>query len=179
MTIAALVMCGCEKENSDPSNPGNDTIPEEPVVDVTPYLGKYLMTRHTDLTITAMNMFTFPLDRDLDVETVTITTDPLVEHGIIMSSSDGLYIHGVVDTAGLHLDNDTLTLAVDTTVGTFPLNFSVTVSMTHPVIQPPVEGRMEWVSVAEGSASTTVLGIPIVATITGNMRYKTVWSSKE
>ena len=65
--------------------------PDEPVIDITPYLGKHLMTRHTDLTITAMNMFSFPIDRDLDVETVTIKSDPQVEHGIIMSSSDGMY----------------------------------------------------------------------------------------
>ena len=146
-------------------------------VDVTPYLGKYLMTRHTDLTITALNMFTFPLDRDLDVEVVTIKTDPLVEHGIIMSSNDGLYLHGVVDTAGLHLQNDTLALTIDTNYNNFPINFTVSVSMTHPVIQPPVDGKMEWISVAEGSATVPILGVPITATITGDMRYKTVHSN--
>ena len=177
MTLAALVMCGCEKDPAGPDNPGGGTTPEEPVIDITPYLGKYLMTRHTDLTITAMNMFTFPLDRDLNVETVTIKTDPLVEHGIIMTSNDGLYLHGVVDTAGLHLQNDTIALTIDTNVANFPINFTVSVSMTHPVIQPPVDGKMEWVSVAEGTASIPILGIPITATITGNMRYKTVFSN--
>ena len=176
MTVAALMMCGCEKDPNDPSGNGNNT-PDEPVIDITPYLGKYLMTRHTDLTITAMNMFTFPLDRDLDVETVTIKTDPQVEHGIIMSSNDSLYLHGVVDTAGLHLQNDTLTITIDTTVASFPINFSVSVSMTHPVIQPPVDGRMEWTSVAEGSDTITILGITVTATITGDMRYSTILSN--
>lgn len=175
IALAALVMCGCEKDPNDPSSSGNT--PDEPVIDITPYLGKYLMTRHTDLTITALNMFTFPLDRDLDVETVTVKSDPQVEHGIIMSSSDGLYLRGVVDTAGLHLQNDTIALNVDTTYNSFPVRFTVSVSMTHPVIQPPVDGRMEWTSVAEGTASTTILGMPITATITGNMLYKTIFSN--
>ena len=175
IALAALVMCGCEKDPNDPS--GNGNTPDEPVIDITPYLGKHLMTRHTDLTITAMNMFSFPIDRDLDVETVTIKSDPQVEHGIIMSSSDGMYLRGVVDTAGLHLQNDTIAISIDTTVLNFPLNFSVNVSMTHPVIQPPVNGKMEWTSVAEGTAAVPVLGIPITATITGDMRYRTVFSN--
>ena len=169
ITLVAIVMCGCEHPG------GNNTSGSS--VDISPYLGKYLMTRHTDLTITAMNMFTFPLDRDLDVETVTIKTDPQVEHGIIMTSNDGLYLRGVVDTAGLHLQNDTITLNVDTTYSNFPVKFSVSVSMTHPVILPPVDGKMEWISVAEGTASTTILGIPVTATITGDMRYRTVFSN--
>lgn len=176
IALAALVMCGCEKDPNDPSGNGNNT-PDEPVINITPYLGKYLMTRHTDLTITAMNMFTFPLDRDLDVETVTIKTDPQVEHGIIMTSNDGLYLRGVVDTAGLHLQNDTIALNIDTTYNNFPVKFSVSVSMTHPVILPPVDGKMEWTSIAEGTASTTILGIPVTATITGDMRYRTVFSN--
>ena len=171
IALAALFVCGCEKD------PVDNPVPDEPVIDITPYLGKYLMTRHTDLTITAMNMFTFPLDRDLDVETVTVKSDPQVEHGIIMSSSDGLYLRGVVDTAGLHLQNDTLAITIDTTVLSFPLNFSVSVSMTHPVIQPPVNGKMEWTSVAEGTATIPILGVPITATITGDMRYRTVLSN--
>ena len=174
ITLVALLVCGCEKDPNDPSGNGTNT-PDEPVIDITPYLGKYLMTRHTDLTITAMNMFTFPLDRDLDIETVTIKSDPLVEHGIIMSSNDGLYLHGVVDTAGLHLQDDTVAITIDTTVANFPINVTVSVSMTHPVIQPPVDGRMSWVSVASGSATIPVLGIPLTATITGNMRYSTVF----
>ena len=59
----------------------------------------------------------------------------------------------------------------------FPVKFSVSVSMTHPVILPPVDGKMEWTSVAEGTASTTILGIPVTATITGDMRYRTVFSN--
>jgi hypothetical protein len=177
MTLAALVMCGCEKDPNNPNGgPNGNTDPEQPVIDITPYLGKYLMTRHSDLTITLMNMFAFPLDRDLDVETVTVVSDPKVEHGIIMTSNDGLYLHGVVDTAGLHLQNDTITLAIDTTYNTYPIKFTVSVSMTHPVIHAPVDGKMEWTSVAEGTASTSIFGMPITATITGNMRYRTILS---
>ena len=176
IALAALLVCGCEKDPNDPSGNGNNT-PDEPVIDITPYLGKYLMTRHTDLTITALNMFTFPLDRDLDVETVTVKADPQVEHGIIMSSTDGLYLHGVVDTAGLHLQNDTIAITIDTTYNSFPINFTVSVSMTHPVIQPPVDGKMEWNSIAEGTATIPIFGVPITATITGYMRYYTVYSN--
>ena len=171
MTIVALVMCGCEK---DPNNPGGNANPDDPVIDITPYLGKYLMTRHTELSISVLNMFNFPLDRDLDVEVVTIKSDPTVEHGIIISNNDALYLRGVVDTNGLHLQNDTIDLTIDTTIGTFPIKLGVSVSMTHPIIQPPVDGKMEWTSVASGSASTTILGLPVTATITGDMRYKTV-----
>ena len=171
MTIVALVMCGCEK---DPNNPSGNTNTDEPVIDITPYLGNYLMTRHTELSISVLNMFSFPLDRDLDVEVVTIKTDPTVEHGLIISNNDALYLRGVVDTNGLHLQNDTITLAIDTTIGSFPLNLTVGVSMTHPIIQPPVNGKMEWTSIASGTASTTILGLPVTATITGDMRYKTV-----
>ena len=173
MTIVALVMCGCEKDpNGSSNNPNGNT--DEPVIDITPYLGKYMMTRHTELSISVLNMFTFPLDRDLDVEIVTIKQDPTVEHGLIISNNDALYLRGVVDTNGLHLQNDTINLTIDTTIGTFPINLGVSVSMTHPIIQPPVDGKMEWTSVASGSASTTILGMPVSATITGDMRYKTV-----
>ncbi|MBQ9864422.1 MAG: hypothetical protein IJM33_03685 [Bacteroidales bacterium] len=173
MTIVALVMCGCEKDpNGSSNNPNGNT--DEPVIDITPYLGKYMMTRHTELSISVLNMFTFPLDRDLDVEIVTIKQDPTVEHGLIISNNDALYLRGVVDTNGLHLQNDTINIVIDTTIGTFPINLGVSVSMTHPIIQPPVDGKMEWTSVASGSASTTILGMPVSATITGDMRYKTV-----
>ena len=173
MTIVALVMCGCEKDpNGSSNNPNGNT--DEPVIDITPYLGKYLMTRHTELSISVLNMVSFPLDKDLDVEIVTIKQDPAVENGLIISNNDALYLRGVVDTNGLHLQNDTINLTIDTTIGAFPINLGVSVSMTHPIIQPPVDGKMEWTSVASGSASTTILGLPVTATITGDMRYKTV-----
>lgn len=173
MTIVALVMCGCEKDpNGSSNNPNGNT--DEPVIDITPYLGKYMMTRHTELSISVLNMVSFPLDKDLDVEIVTIKQDPTVENGLIISNNDALYLRGVVDTNGLHLQNDTINLTIDTTIGAFPINLGVSVSMTHPIIQPPVDGKMEWTSVASGSASTTILGMPVSATITGDMRYKTV-----
>lgn len=174
MTLVALVMCGCEQ---DPNNPGGNNNPDEPSIDITPYLGKYLMSRHTELSINVLNMFSFPLDKDLDVEMITVKSDPTVENGIIISNNDALYLRGIVDIDGLHLQNDTVNLVIDTTIANTPINFGVSVSMTHPTIQPPVNGVMEWTSIASGSASTTILGVPISAVITGDMRYRTILSN--
>lgn len=168
ITLVAIVMCGCEHPG------GNNTSGSS--VDISPYLGKYLMSRHTELSINVLGMFSFPLDKDLDVETVTIKSDPTVENGVIISNNDALYLRGIVDSAGLHLQNDTVTFVIDTIIANTPINFSVGVSMTHPTIQPPVNGVMEWTSIASGNASTTVLGLPINAVITGDMRYKTILS---
>ena len=168
MAVVAILACGCQKEeNINPTN--NERKP-----DITPYLGKYLMTRTTDLTINVQGMFQFPVDRDLDVETVTIAKDPNQEYGIIMTSSDGLYIKGTVDTLGLHLQNDTIHLAIDT----LGIDASVLVTMTHPVISVPDNGVMTWTSTAQGSATVAVpiLG-NLTATITGNMKYRTVASN--
>ena len=177
ITLVALVMCGCEKTPDNPGgNNGSDDPSVAPSVDITPYLGKYLMSRHTELSIDVLGMFSFPLDKDLDVETVTVKRDPTVENGVIISNDDALYLRGIVDSAGLHLQNDTVTFVIDTTIVNTPVNFSVGVSMTHPTIQPPVNGVMEWTSIASGNASTTVLGLPINAVITGDMRYKTILS---
>ncbi|MBR4646660.1 MAG: hypothetical protein IKO75_06080 [Bacteroidales bacterium] len=180
MTLVALVMCGCEQDPNNPggnNNPGGGNNTNDPVIDITPYLGKYLMSRHTELSINVLGMFSFPLDKDLDVELVTVKSDPAVAHGIIISNNDALYLRGIVDTDGLHLQNDTVNLVIDTTIANTPLNFGVSVCMTHPTIQPPVNGVMEWTSIATGSASTTVLGIPINATLTGDMRYRTILSN--
>lgn len=177
ITLVALVMCGCEKTPDNPGgNNGSDDPSVAPSVDITPYLGKYLMSRHTELSIDVLGMFSFPLDKDLDVETVTVKRDPTVENGVIISNDDALYLRGIVDSAGLHLQNDTVTFVIDTTIVNTSVNFSVGVSMTHPTIQPPVNGVMEWTSIASGSASTTILGMPINAVITGDMRYKTILS---
>ena len=173
ITLVALVMCGCEQ---NPDNPGGNNNSDDPAVDITPYLGKYLMSRHTELSINVLGLFSFPLDKDLDVEMVTVKSDPTVETGIIISNNDALYLRGIVDSAGLHLQNDTVNLIIDTTIANYPVNFGVGVSMTHPTIQPPVNGVMEWTSIASGSASTTILGMPINAVITGDMRYKTILS---
>ena len=173
MTVAALLVCGCDKEEYYNNNNGNGTNTEERQPDITPYLGKYLMTRTTDLTITVQNMFNFPIDRDLDVEVVTVAKDPNVEYGIIMTSDDGMYLKGTVDTLGLHLQNDTIHLAIDT----LGIDASVLVTMTHPIISAPVDGEMNWTSTAAGSATVAlpILG-DLTATITGNMKYRTVVS---
>lgn len=173
MTAAALLFCSCEKD-PNPSGNGNGNNTEERTPDITPYLGKYLMTRTTDLTISIMNLVTFPVDRDLDVEVVTVAADPNVQYGIIMTSTDGLYIKGTVDTLGLHLQNDTISIDIDT----LGVDASVLVTMTHPVISAPENGVMTWTSTAEGSGSVMVpfLG-QLTATITGNMKYRTVLSN--
>ncbi len=178
MTLVALLMCGCEQGPDNPGgNGGNgNNNPDETSIDITPYLGKYLMSRHTELSINVLGMFSFPLDKDLDVEMVTVKPDPAVENGVIISNNDALYLHGIVDIDGLHLENDTVNMVIDTTIGNYPINFGVSVSMSHPTIQPPVDGIMEWTSIASGSASSTVLGIPINAVLTGDMRYKTILS---
>ena len=132
ITLVAIVMCGCEHPG------GNNTSGSS--VDISPYLGKYLMSRHTELSINVLGMFSFPLDKDLDVETVTVKSDPTVENGVIISNNDALYLRGIVDSAGLHLQNDTVTFIIDTTIANTPINLSVGVSMTHPTIQPPVNG---------------------------------------
>jgi hypothetical protein len=173
MTAAALLFCGCEKE-PNPSNGGNGNTPEERTPDISPYLGKYLMTRTTDLTISIMNLVTFPVDRDLDVEVVTVTADPNVQYGIIMTSTDGLYIKGTVDTLGLHLQNDTISIDIDT----MGIDASVLVTMTHPIISAPQNGTMTWTSTAQGSGSVSVpIFGQLTATITGNMKYRTVASN--
>ena len=178
ITLVTLVMCGCEKTPNNPggNDPSGNDPSDAPSVDITPYLGNYLMSRHTELSINVLGMFSFPLDKDLDVEVVTVKRDPTVENGVIISNNDALYLRGIVDTAGLHLQNDTVIFVIDTTIANTPVNFSVGVSMTHPTIQPPVNGVMEWTSIASGSASTTILGVPINAVITGDMRYKTILS---
>lgn len=166
LAFIAMLTCGCEKDPID--NPhGNN--PSEPTIDITPYLGTYLMTRHTDLILTVATI-NIPIDRDLNIETVTIKRDPAQEYGIIMTSSDGMYSRGTIDTAGLHLQNDTIRFSIDTLGVTATLQ----ATMTHPVIKAPVNGVMDWTSTASGTASAVVpiLG-NITGSITGNMHYRT------
>ena len=165
LALATVMMWGCEKDPID--NPGSNT--SEPTIDVKPYLGTYLMTRHTDLVLSVAT-FNIPINRDLDVETITIKKDPAQEFGIIMTSSDGMYLRGTVDTVGLHLQNDTIRFSIDT----LGVNASLMATLSHPVIAPPQNGMMDWTSTASGTATATVpiLG-EIAGTITGNMHYRT------
>ena len=105
LAFAAMLTYSCEKDPVD--------TPTEPTIDIKPYLGTYLMTRHTDLIFTIAT-FNIPIDRDLDVETVTIKKDPALDYGVIMTSSDGMYLKGTIDTVGLHLQNDTIRFSIDT-----------------------------------------------------------------
>ena len=167
MTAAALLFCSCEKDPND--NHGNNN-PDEPTIDITPYLGTYLMSRTTDLVLTVAT-FNIPIDRDLDVETVTVKKDPNKQYGVIMSSSDGMYMYGTVDTLGLHLQNDTIRFAIDT----LGINASLEATMVHPVISAPVNGKMEWTSTATGTASAMVPIIgQVTVSISGLMHYRTV-----
>ena len=167
MAAAALLFCSCEKDPND--TPGGNT-PDEPTIDITPYLGTYLMSRTTDLVLTVAT-FNIPIDRDLNVETVTVKKDPNKQYGVIMSSSDGMYMFGTVDTLGLHLQNDTIRFSIDT----LGVKASLEATMVHPVIAAPVNGKMEWTSTATGTASATV---PILGELTGSisglMHYRTV-----
>ena len=167
MAVAALLFCCCEKDPVD--NPGGHN-PDEPTIDITPYLGTYLMSRNTDLVLTVAS-FNIPINRDLDVETVTVKKDPAQQYGVIMTSSDGMYMRGIVDTVGLHLQNDTIRFSIDT----LGVNASLEATMVHPVIAPPVNGKMEWTSTATGTASAVV---PILGQLTGSisglMHYRTV-----
>ncbi len=174
--IAAIAFCGCEKDNandtSNDSNNGNTT-PDR--IDVSPYLGNYLVTRTANITVNVMNMYNIPVDRDFDMETVTVRVDPIRENGVIMTSSDGMYLKGVVDDKGLHLDNDTLSFVVDT----MGVNVSLNMTMVHPVIAPPVDGVYDWTSTATGTGNAVVpvLG-NITASITGDMHYHSIFATK-
>lgn len=161
LAFAAMLTCSCEKDPVD--------TPTEPTIDIKPYLGTYLMTRHTDLIFTIAT-FNIPIDRDLDVETVTIKKDPALDYGVIMTSSDGMYLKGTIDTVGLHLQNDTIRFTIDT----MGINASLQATLVHPVIKAPVNGAMDWTSTASGTASAVVpiLG-RVTGTITGNMHYHT------
>lgn len=166
LALATVMMWGCEKDPAD--NPGGGNTPA--TIDITPYLGTYLMSRHTELVLTVAT-FNIPIDRDLDVETITVKKDPQQNYGIIMTSSDGMYLRGTVDTAGLHLQNDTFAINIDT----LGVKASLQAALTHPVIAPPVNGVMDWTSVASGTATATVpiLG-QLTGTISGKMHYRNV-----
>lgn len=169
MTAIALLSWSCEKV--DDYKPANGNTTEERKPDITPYLGSYLMSRTSDLTISIMDMTSFPINYDWDMEIVTIAADPDVQYGVIMTSTDGMYIKGTVDTLGLHLQADTIDLEIDT----MGVNATVLVTMTHPIISAPEDGAMSWTSVAEGSGTVTVPIIgELTATITGNMKYRTI-----
>ena len=169
LAAATMLFCGCEKDNITPNDDNNGNDPS--AIDLEPYLGKYLMTRKADLTINVLNMFQFPLSRDLNVEIVTVAEDPTQENGIIMTSNDGMYLRGVVDTLGLHLENDTIAFAIDT----MGVNASISVTMVHPIIAPRSNGALDWTSTASGTASSTlpIIG-PVNVTLTGNLHYHSV-----
>lgn len=167
MSAITLLFCACEKDDFPGGSNNNQTY----TPDVTPYLGKFVMTRTTDLSINVLGFLEFPLNRDLDMETVTIAPDPSVDYGVIMTSSDGMYLRGTVDSLGLHLQDETYTFSIDT----LNVNASLNVSLTHPAIQPPVDGKMEWTSTASGGGNAVVpiLG-QLSCTVIGKMKYRTV-----
>lgn len=174
--IAALAFCSCEKDDvTDGTNGSDNGNPTPDKIDVAPYLGNFLVTRTANITVNVMNMYSIPIDRDFDVETVSVRTDPSKENGIIMTSSDGMYMRGVVDAQGLHLDNDTLAISVDT----MGVNVSLSMTMVHPVIAPPADGVYDWTSTATGTGNAVVpvLG-NLTATITGEMHYHSIYGDK-
>ncbi len=170
MAFAAMTFAACGDHPVSPSGEDPDPIPGT-TVDVTPYLGKYLMTRTGDLSISIGTLFTFPLDRDFDVEIVTVKKDPTHADGIVMTSTDGMYLRGTVLEDGLHLENDTIGFAIDT----LGIDVSLQMIAAHPVIAAPKNGVLDWTSTVSGTPSVTlpVIG-PVTCTITGDLHYHSV-----
>lgn len=169
MTFAALTFVACEDEPVTPS--GDENTPGTTTADATPFLGEYLMTRTADLSISIGTVLSFPIDRDFDVERVTVRTDPSREGGVVMTSSDGMYLRGTVMQDGLHLQNDTIGFAIDT----LGVNASLQMIASHPVIAQPVDGVLDWTSTVSGTPTVTlpVFG-QVSCTISGDMHYHSV-----
>ena len=168
MTFAALTFAACSDE---PVTPAGDSSTPGTTVDVTPYLGEYLMTRTADLTISVGSYVTIPIDRDLNLERVTVREDPTRADGIVMTSSDGMYLRGTVMSDGLHLQNDTIGFDVDT----LGVNASLQMIASHPVIAQPVDGVLDWTSTVSGTPTVTlpVFG-QLSCTISGDLHYHSV-----
>jgi hypothetical protein len=168
MAVATMSFAACSDDpvtpNGDNSNPGAN-------VDVSPYLGDYLMTRTADLTLSFGTYLSFPIDRDLNIERVTVRRDPNHTNGVVMTSSDGMYLLGTVMEDGLHLQNDTIGFAVDT----LGVNASLQMIASHPVIAQPVNGVLDWTSTVSGTPSVTlpIIG-QVTCTITGDLHYHSV-----
>lgn len=167
MALAAMTFVACVDEPVTPSDDNHDSN----TVDVSPYLGDYLMTRTADLSIVFGSYITIPFDRDLDIERVSVRRDPAHEDGILMTSSDGMYLRGTVMEDGLHLQNDTITFIVDT----LGVNASLQMIASHPVIAAPVNGALDWTSTVSGTPTVT---LPIIGqvscTISGDLHYHSV-----
>lgn len=169
MTFAALSFVACEDEPVTPSGDGNN--PGTTTADATPYLGEYLMTRTADLTISVGSYVTIPIDRDLNLERVTVRTDSTRDGGVVMTSTDGMYLLGTVMADGLHLQNDTIGFAIDT----LGVNASLQVIASHPVIAQPVDGVLDWTSTVSGTPTVTLPVFGTVScTISGDLHYHSV-----
>ncbi len=168
MAFATMTFAACSDEPVTPA--GDDSTPDL-TIDVTPYLGEYLMTRTADLTISFGTYITIPIDRDLNLERVTVREDPAHTNGILMTSSDGMYLRGTVMEDGLHLQNDTIGFAVDT----LGVNASLQMIASHPVIAAPVNGVLDWTSTVSGTPTVTlpVFG-QVSCTISGDLHYHSV-----
>jgi hypothetical protein len=168
MAVATMAFAACSDDpvtpNGDNSNPGAN-------VDVSPFLGDYLMTRTADLTLSFGTYLSFPIDRDLNIERVTVRRDPNHTNGVVMTSSDGMYLLGTVMEDGLHLQNDTIGFAVDT----LGVNASLQMIASHPVIAQPVNGVLDWTRTVSGTPSVTlpIIG-QVTCTITGDLHYHSV-----
>ena len=162
MAVATMTFVACSDENATPDGSA---------VDVTPFLGEYLMTRTADLTLSFGTYLSFPIDRDLNIERVTVRRDPNHTNGVVMTSSDGMYLLGTVMEDGLHLQNDTIGFDVDT----LGVNASLQMIASHPVIAQPVDGVLDWTSTVSGTPTVTlpVLG-QLSCTISGDLHYHSV-----
>ncbi len=168
MVFAAMAFVACEDDPVTPS--GDEPTPGTTVADATPYLGEYLMTRTADVSISIGTVLSFPIDRDFDIERVTVREDPTRDGGIVMTSSDGMYLRGTVMADGLHLQNDTIGFAIDT----LGVNASLQMIASHPVIAQPVNGVLDWTSTVSGTPTVTLPIGQLSCTISGDLHYHSV-----
>lgn len=170
LSAMALIFCSCQKEDQ-PNNNNNNNNDEPEKVDVTPYLGAFNLTRTAELNIAVLT-FNIPFNRELGSEPAVITADPTREGGVIMTLADTRQLQGTVTNDGLTLDNEVLTIDIDTSftyaTATIPIQASVDITAQHPTIAAPADGMMEWSSDASGSAQVAT-GIPMLGTLSANI----------
>lgn len=173
LMFATLTFCfaSCEKDDSIRPIEKEEPIVEEEPLDVSSYLGEYVVKRNFTLAF-VMGDISLPLADNLDAEFINIQRDPEREDGIILSTTEGLLLYGYVDQEGLHLQNSTRHHAF-TIFDYTPLD--VTLSLTHPVIAPPQDGIMDWTSVATGTGIIDLpFNEPSTYTMKGYFHYHTV-----
>lgn len=171
LATLSLGFASCEKEDRIRPIEKEDPIVEEETIDVSSYLGEYVVKRNFTLTF-VMGDIALPLTDNLDAEFISIQRDPERQDGVMLSTAEGLLLYGYVDQEGLHLQNSTRHHAF-TLFDYTPLD--VTLTLTHPVIAPPMDGIMDWTSVATGTGIIDLpFSDPSTYTVKGYFHYHTV-----